>query len=189
MCTQSLSCVRLFAPLDHSGQARLSRKRSRQGHWSWGLFPSLGDLPHPGIEPESLASLATGRVFHYCVCVALVLCGHHFSQSMCRLQDIVTGIRSNLLDATACIFPPLPPGGTRAHNNAPSLSKKASSVQFSCSVMSDSLLPHGLQHTGLPCPSPTLEFTQTHVQHVGDAIQPSHPLSSLSSPTFNLSRH
>ena len=32
-----------------------------------------------------------------------------------------------------------------------------SSVQFSCSVMSDSLLPHGLQNARLPCPSPTLE--------------------------------
>ena len=30
-----------------------------------------------------------------------------------------------------------------------------SSVQFSCSVMSNSLLPYGLQHTRLPCPSPT----------------------------------
>ena len=29
-----------------------------------------------------------------------------------------------------------------------------SSVQFSCSVVSDSLLPHGLQHTRLTCPSP-----------------------------------
>ena len=29
------------------------------------------------------------------------------------------------------------------------------SVQFSHSVMSDSLRPHGLQHTRLPCPSPT----------------------------------
>ena len=28
-----------------------------------------------------------------------------------------------------------------------------SSVQFSCSAMSDSLGPRGLQHTGLPCPS------------------------------------
>ena len=28
-------------------------------------------------------------------------------------------------------------------------------VQFSCSVMSNSLRPHGLQHTRLPCPSPT----------------------------------
>ena len=30
-----------------------------------------------------------------------------------------------------------------------------SEVQFSCSVVSDSLQPHGLQHTRLPCPSPT----------------------------------
>ena len=30
-----------------------------------------------------------------------------------------------------------------------------SSVQFSCSVMSNSLRPHGLQHTRPPCPSPT----------------------------------
>ena len=30
------------------------------------------------------------------------------------------------------------------------------SVQFSCSVMSDSLQPPGLQHPSLPCPSPTL---------------------------------
>ena len=30
-----------------------------------------------------------------------------------------------------------------------------SSVQFSLSVVSDSLRPHGLQHTRLPCPSPT----------------------------------
>ena len=29
------------------------------------------------------------------------------------------------------------------------------SVQFSCSVVSDSLQPHGLQHARLPCPSPT----------------------------------
>ena len=28
-------------------------------------------------------------------------------------------------------------------------------VQFSCSVMCDSLRPHGLQHARLPCPSPT----------------------------------
>ena len=30
-----------------------------------------------------------------------------------------------------------------------------SSVQFSCSVVSNSLWPHGLQHARLPCPSPT----------------------------------
>ena len=30
-----------------------------------------------------------------------------------------------------------------------------SSVQFSCSIMSDSLWPHGLQHVRPPCSSPT----------------------------------
>ena len=32
---------------------------------------------------------------------------------------------------------------------------------FSCSVVSDSLQPHGLQHTRPPCPSPFPEFAQT----------------------------
>ena len=34
-----------------------------------------------------------------------------------------------------------------------------------------------------------LEFAQTHVHWVGDAIQPSHPLFSSSPPAFNLSQH
>ena len=63
------------------------------------------------------------------------------------------------------------------------------SVQFSCSVVSNSLRPHVLQHARPPCPSPTPEFTQTHVHWVGDAIQPSHPLSSPSPPALNLSQH
>ena len=65
----------------------------------------------------------------------------------------------------------------------------AYSVQFSCSVMSDSLWPLESQHTRPPCPSPTPEFTQIHVHWVGDAIEPSHPLSSASPPDLNLSQH
>ena len=61
--------------------------------------------------------------------------------------------------------------------------------QFSRSVNSDSLWPHGLQHARPPCPSPTPEFTQTHVHRVGDAIQPSYPLSSPSPPAPNSSQH
>ena len=38
-----------------------------------------------------------------------------------------------------------------------------SSVQFSCSVVSDSFRPHGLQHTRPPCPSPLPKLAQTHV--------------------------
>ena len=42
---------------------------------------------------------------------------------------------------------------------------------------------------GLPIHHHFPEFTQTHVHRVGDAIQPSHLLSSPSSPAFNLSQH
>ena len=64
-----------------------------------------------------------------------------------------------------------------------------SSVQFSRSVMSDSLWPHESQHARPPCPSPTPEFTQTHIFRVGDAIQLSHPLLSPSPPAPNPSQH
>ena len=45
--------------------------------------------------------------------------------------------------------------------------------------MSDSLQPHEPQHARPPCPSPT-----PGVHQVGDAIQPSHPLSSSSPPAL-----
>ena len=64
-----------------------------------------------------------------------------------------------------------------------------SSVQFSRSVVSNSLRPHELQHARPPCPSQLPEFTQTHVQQVGDAIHLSHPLRSPSPPVHNSSQH
>ena len=54
--------------------------------------------------------------------------------------------------------------------------------------MSDSLRPREPQHARPPCPSPTPRVNPTHVHRVGDAIQPSHPLSSTS-PALNLSQH
>ena len=42
---------------------------------------------------------------------------------------------------------------------------------------------------GLPVHHQLPEFTQTHVHQIGDAIQPSHPLSSPSSPAPNPSQH
>ena len=61
-----------------------------------------------------------------------------------------------------------------------------SSVHLSHSVVSDSLWPHGLQHTRPPCPSPNP--AQTYVHQAGDAIQPSHPLLSHSPPAFIISQ-
>ena len=65
------------------------------------------------------------------------------------------------------------------------------SVQFSpvaqlCPTFCD---PVDCRTPGLPVHHQLLEFTQTHVHWVCDAIQPSHPLLSPSSPTFNLSQH
>ena len=63
-----------------------------------------------------------------------------------------------------------------------------SSVQFSHSVVSDSLGPHEPHHPmnhsvwpGLPVHHQLLEFTQTHVHRVGDAIQSFHPVIPFSS--------
>ena len=42
---------------------------------------------------------------------------------------------------------------------------------------------------GLPIHHQLPEFTQSHVHQVGDAIQPSHPLSSPSPPAFKLYQH
>ena len=42
---------------------------------------------------------------------------------------------------------------------------------------------------GFPVHHQIPEPTQAHVHHVGDAIQPSHPLLSPSPPTFNVSQH
>ena len=56
-------------------------------------------------------------------------------------------------------------------------------VQFSCSVMPDFCDPMNLSTTGFPVHHQLLELTQTHVHWVSDAIQPSHPLSSLLLPS------
>ena len=64
-----------------------------------------------------------------------------------------------------------------------------SSVQFSCSVVSDSLWPHELQHPRPPSPSPTHGVHSNSPPSVGDVIQPSHPLSSPSAPAPKPSKH
>ena len=55
---------------------------------------------------------------------------------------------------------------------------------FSCSVMSNFLQPHGLQHARPPVHHQLPELAQTHVHWLGDAIQQSHPLLSPSPPVF-----
>ena len=49
------SCPTLCTPWTVARQVPLSMGFSRQGYWSRLPFPSPGDLPNPGIEPESPA--------------------------------------------------------------------------------------------------------------------------------------
>ena len=65
------------------------------------------------------------------------------------------------------------------------------SVQFSLVAQSCLTLcnPMDCNMLDLPVHHQLMEFTQTNVHWVGDAIQPSHPLSSPSPPTLNLSQH
>ena len=60
---------------------------------------------------------------------------------------------------------------------------------FSCSVVSSALWPCGLQHARPPCPSPAPEACSNSCHWVGDAIQPSHPLSSPSPLALNSLRN
>ena len=64
------------------------------------------------------------------------------------------------------------------------------SVQFSSVTQSYLTLcdPMDCSTPGFPVYHQFLESTQTHVHWVGDAIQPSHPLSFPSPPAFNLSQ-
>ena len=78
-----------------------------------------------------------------------------------------------------CLF--FPPLFTSFENNV-----QFSSVPPSCPTLCD---PMDCSTPDIPVHHQLPEFTQTHVHWVGDAIQPSHSLSSPSPPTFNLSQH
>ena len=64
--------------------------------------------------------------------------------------------------------------------------KGISSVAQSCPTLCD---PMNWSMPGLPVHHKLPEFTQTHVHQVSDAIQPSQPLLSPSSPAPNPCRH
>ena len=82
--------------------------------------------------------------------------------------------------STLVTQPELPPALGPIHRH---------SVQFSHSVVSDSLWPVNCSTPGFPVHHQLLEFTQTQVHRVGDATQPSHPPSSPSLPAPNPSQH
>ena len=83
---------------------------------------------------------------------------------------------------------PLPPCtlSVIASDSGGTYSVQFSSVTQSCLTLCD---PMNRSTPGLPVHHHLPEFTQTHVHRVGDAIQPSHPLSSPSPPAPHPSQH
>ena len=68
---------------------------------------------------------------------------------------------------------------------APRATAQSSSVTQSCLILCN---PMNCNTPGFPVHHQLPDLPQTHVNRVGDAIQPSHPLSTHS-PAFNLSQH
>ena len=130
------SCLTLCDPWTVTYQAPLSMGFLRQEFWSGLLFPSPEDPPNPGIEPGS-STLQTdallSETWGKCVCVYICMCVcMYVYMYVCMYMYISVCVG-------VCLF------------------YECMSVQFSISVMSNSLWPHGLQHARLPCPPPTPE--------------------------------
>ena len=75
---------------------------------------------------------------------------------------------------------------THSHETAPGYSVQFGSFSQSCPTLCD---PMNHSTPGLPVHHQLPEFIQTHAHRVGDAIQPSHPLSSSSPPAPNPFQH
>ena len=88
----------------------------------------------------------------------------------------------------------------RAHTHTHTHSLKTILYQYNCCVFHFQFSsvaqlyltlcdPMNSSMPGLPVHHQLPESTQTHVHWVGDAIQPSHPMSSPTLPALNLSQH
>ena len=161
------SHVWLFATLwTVAHKAPLSVGFSRQEYWSGLPGPPPGDLLDPGFEPMCLKSPTLAHGFFTTSTTWEAQCASstlYKYSTTCIILDVI-------YSKNISIF---------------------SSVQFSSVAQSCPILCDPMNHSmpGLPVHHQLLEFTQTHVHPVGDAIQPSHPLSSPSPPAPNPSQH
>ena len=129
---------------------------SMQKYWSELPWPPPGNLPDPRIKPVSLMSPISRQVLYHCghlgspnvpltfLFVSILLLSysteHLKRQSQCQTTE-------EFLFLGFCLICTL--------TNVLGIQQPVQSVQFSPSVVSDSLWPHESQYTRPPCPSPT----------------------------------
>ena len=132
---KSFSRVLLFA----TPWTTQSMEFSSPEYWSRQPFPSPGDLSNPGIKPGRPAlqadSLPTELSGKPCPKLATTISVFHIYFS----KRCAFFVKSKFLLNLSILLLPSPHG----------------SVQFSHSVVSNSLQPHEQQHARPPCPSPT----------------------------------
>ena len=139
-------------------------------------------------------------------CILLIVASHHLHLVLCHVPvkeppKILTGLSSHVILNFACVHLKQCQFNSCGRRKLYYLSLvtvqyKLGQIYASIAAFSSvqSLSHVRLCNTmdystpGLPVHHQLPEFTQTHVHLVGDAIQPSHPLSSPS-PAFNLSQH
>ena len=181
-----------------------------------GVTKSWARMKRLSMHTVSFYSNWKAELSHSCVCVCvceyLIIWVHQVFAEAHGLLDLHSGLRDllvvagELLVARGICFPDQGsnPGplhwecgvsGTRTPRKSSLYSFEMVShtfpVHFSSATEPCPTLcgPTDCSMPGLPVHHQLPEPTQTHVHWVSDAIQPSHPLSSPSPPTFNLSQH
>ena len=122
-------CLTLVTPWTIAKRVLLSVGFPRQEYWSGLPFSSARDLPDSGMGPRSpaLQAISCRQIFYQLSHIYLNLISQCCNFFLFKMEMIIPILQS-------------------CHK---------ASAQFSCSVVSDFLRPHGLQHGRLPCPSPT----------------------------------
>ena len=126
----------------------------------------MNDFKFSSIAPNCWQIRKTGTCYHILVKVGFV----SFYRSMDFLGPLLIFIEDQMNFQTVMCLQ----------------SVQFSSVAQSCPTLCD---PMNRSTPGFPVHHHLPEFTQTHIHQVGDAIQPSHPLSSPSPPASNASQH
>ena len=144
---------------------------------SW--YPNLGGLRKQILKDFGAWSPASQMAMHTSLCVIIYIKTYSVIWCNCAICQIFT---NNELRYT--------PVEGKALMGAITDWEAQSVNQFSHFVVPDSLWHHGLHYARLPCASPTSGVcSDSCSSSQWWTIQPSHPLSSPSLPTFNLSQH
>ena len=155
MPAQLLSCAQLFAtPADCNPPGSSVHGISPARTLAWMPFPSPGDLPNSGIDPPaSPVSLAlAGRFFTTSTTQETPGQGVRVQSLFRELRSCVLHIKAKNTDKTTIEKTPYSFGSHVNTGYVIILQEGYPSVQFSRSITSSCLRPHGLQHIRPPCP-------------------------------------